>query len=73
MPGPGEYMQKRYTMINEEEFILNNKNAFARNKPDKAHDFGTVARATLRNHNNVPFGEYNVQIFDMNYKIKKQK
>jgi hypothetical protein len=65
-------MQKRYTMIDEEEFNSKNKNAFSR-KAEKSHDFGKVARATLRNHNDVPFGEYNLQMFDMNYKVKKQQ
>jgi hypothetical protein len=30
MPGPGEYMQQRYTLINEEEFHLKNKNGIMR-------------------------------------------
>lgn len=65
-------MQKRYTMIKEDEFTSKNKIAYSR-KAEKSHDFGKVGRATLRNKNNVPFGEYNVQLFDMNYKLKKQQ
>ena len=67
MPGPGQYMQNRYTMINEDEILRNKK------KAEKLHDFGTAARTTLRNKNEAPFGEYNIHLFDMNYKLLKQK
>lgn len=72
LPGPGQYMQNRYTMIKEDDIVLKNKNSFIR-KAEKMHDFGTVGRTTLRNPNASPFGEYNVQLFDMNYKLLKQK
>lgn len=30
LPGPGQYMQNRYTMIKEDEIVLKNKNSFIR-------------------------------------------
>lgn len=30
LPGPGQYMQNRYTMIKEDDIVLRKKNSFVR-------------------------------------------
>lgn len=55
-------------MLKEEDILLKNKGTFAK-KPELTHNFGKAARTTLRKKVDVPFGQYNIKNYDIEYRI----
>jgi hypothetical protein len=71
-PGPGEYMQKRFTIIKEDDPRFKSKGSFVR-RPEKGHTFGVSPRATIRNRNDNPFGEYDLRHYNIEHRLERQQ
>lgn len=77
--GPGHYMQKKFTFVDEEAFRMKDRAAFWRRpgagdkEPASSSFLGKGERNGWEMNRSGPFGSYNLNHFDMQHKIDKQR